>query len=103
MDDDFDLHARVGSFRPNPFGFHDVLGSVWEWCRDACVPYDAPPRPGDGLRGPDAAGTNLDRTKRGGSFMSALGDLRVTRRTIDAPGNTAYNRGVRPARVLETR
>jgi len=58
--------ARVGSYKPNPWGLHDIYGNVWEWC---ATRYSAKP-----VGGIDPF--PIDRKKyggpvaRGGSWVS---------------------------------
>jgi formylglycine-generating enzyme required for sulfatase activity len=68
--DGFQLHAPIGSFPPNPFGLHEILGNLSEWCLDVFKVEcrDWPLRAGDGQREtPDGP----ERVIRGGSSTSA--------------------------------
>jgi formylglycine-generating enzyme required for sulfatase activity/serine/threonine protein kinase len=96
-DDGYACHAPVGSFAPNPFGLHDVLGNVYEWCRDWNGAYTIPPRPGDGLRDHSAL---KERALRGGSWNYDLPVARSSYRGGRAPGYRNFSIGIRPARSL---
>jgi formylglycine-generating enzyme required for sulfatase activity len=97
--DGYTVHAVVGSYAPNPFGLHDVLGNVWEWCRDAFAMYDeASARPGEGLR---TATSNLNRAFRGGGFEDLAKDARSGLRFFQRPSYRESTTGVRPARSLD--
>jgi formylglycine-generating enzyme required for sulfatase activity/serine/threonine protein kinase len=97
-DDGYTVHAPVGSLAANPFGLHDVLGNVWEWCRDWFGGYDVPARQGDGLRSPS---TSRIRVIRGGSFSLVASNARSAVRSNNTPAVRNNFLGVRPARSLD--
>jgi formylglycine-generating enzyme required for sulfatase activity len=76
-DDGFAFTAPVGSFKPNPFGLHDMLGNVAEWCADHWHDtYEGCPTDGSPWT---VGGDRVERVVRGGSWdldPSSLSDLR---------------------------
>jgi hypothetical protein len=96
-EDDFVVHAPVGSFAANAFGLHDVIGNVWEWCQDVYVSSPQVPSQRDGLRADDVQDSPLHRVARGGSFHYAARYARSAYRSRDTPVFQDSVLGVRPA------
>jgi formylglycine-generating enzyme required for sulfatase activity len=95
------LHA-VAEKQPNAWGFYDMHGNVWEWCRDGVAddlePYSTHARHPDGLRcEPD---TDELRVVRGGCFDDAADLARSAFRFVFLAVRRHHLIGFRPARVI---
>jgi len=97
-DDDYGLHAPVGSFAANDFGMFDMHGNVWEWCLDEVGDYAGPVRPGDGLHLEILFAGN--HVLRGGSFGWPGFEARSARRGAHEATVRDTDCGMRAARPL---
>ncbi len=98
LDDGYSVHAPAGTFRPNAFGLPEMIGDVWEWCRDGFGTYELPAREGDGER--TLAEPPTHRVYRGGSFAAGAWFARSANRGSGTPDDRDCTIGVRPARAL---
>ena len=94
--------APVGSFRPNGFGLHDVLGNVWEWVEDCWHDdYTSAPRDGRAWLGSNG-GDCSRRVLRGGSWDVRPKDLRSANRSRNGSGGRSDDLGFRLLRSVRT-
>jgi formylglycine-generating enzyme required for sulfatase activity len=88
-----DTPHRVGTKRPNPWGLHDVLGNVMEWCEDWYGPYPS------GLQvDPQGPSSGEDRVRRGGVWSFLPSGCRPADRAREFPDEGNYIGGVRIVR-----
>jgi formylglycine-generating enzyme required for sulfatase activity len=83
----------VGKYPPNPWGFHDMHGNVWEWCADRYGTY--PSGSVTNPEGPSFLGAFSYRVERGGSWIYDGTYLRSAKRTYYNPSNRYNNLGFR--------
>jgi serine/threonine protein kinase/formylglycine-generating enzyme required for sulfatase activity len=91
-------HESVGSCEPNPYGLHDVIGNVWEWCLDTYDPDATELRARDGLR--VTTKESPKRILRGGGYNSSWYLGRLTYHYVWERQNGEPDTGVRPARAV---
>jgi formylglycine-generating enzyme required for sulfatase activity len=99
LDDGYAGPAPAGTYRPNPFGLHEITGNFWEWCRDRYGPYTDPVEPGTGLR----ITPGQDPVLRGGSFAGVAQFAASANRNQASVDSLRPDFGARPARALSTK
>jgi formylglycine-generating enzyme required for sulfatase activity len=86
-------HA-VGGKAANAFGFHDMLGNVWEWVNDWYGSYS-----GNAQTDPTGLVTASGRVVRGGSWGTGAYYVRSSPRGSATPGYSNGDLGFRVART----
>lgn len=84
--------APVKTFDPNPWGFYDMHGNVWEWCSDK---YLTPKSVGNKGYSPVDSDSHI---RRGGSWYKYGRYLRSANRTYAHPGAKFITTGFRLVR-----
>ena len=84
---------EVGTKKPNPWGFYDLHGNVWEWCLDwyGSLSYGTDPK---------GSSTGSNRVGRGGGWSNSAGDCTSSYRNYDVPSIAFGSFGFRLVRAL---
>jgi formylglycine-generating enzyme required for sulfatase activity len=91
--DGYAFAAPVGEFKPNAFGFYDMMGNVWEWCENWFDKDNNQISPKNNQRVPE---TERRIEGRGGSWGSGPQGIRATRRDASGvPLVRSYDTGFR--------
>jgi formylglycine-generating enzyme required for sulfatase activity len=96
-------HTRAGSHpvgrrQANPYGLHDMLGNVYEWCRDAAKGWGQPNlHTSESVEDPVLNDLGWYRVTRGGSWHSYARSVRAARRHASARDDSDVTLGFRLA------
>ncbi|MEM7557478.1 MAG: formylglycine-generating enzyme family protein, partial [Planctomycetota bacterium] len=74
----------VGGLQPNSFGLFDMLGNVWEWCRDNTFREYSAEHVADPV---NEEVSSAIRVMRGGSFAYSARNVRSAYRGGHPPGS----------------
>ena len=97
LDDGIPYMAHAYTFDANPFGFHGMIGNVWEWCLDEyTTDYDSDP-----VQDRFSPPLGRELTARGGSYMNRPHFARHANRSRFTADFLGQRLGVRPARKIE--
>ena len=90
--------APVGSFAPNRFGLHDMLGNAWEWTADW---HDENYYSKSPMADPSGPATGNVRVRRGGSWHTWALYARCSYRNWNSPATRYTLVGMRLLRELD--
>jgi formylglycine-generating enzyme required for sulfatase activity len=89
--------VAVGRYPANPWGFYDLHGNVFEWCRDWYGDYEF--KEGEVTPDPNGRASGVSRVHRGGSWNAGAWYCRSAFRGRHRPVSGIYFLGFRVAAV----